>query len=175
MRALMWLVLLVFGGGGLLIALAGAVYGEWEPVVLGLAFCVPFSLGAWLARVEVVLKPDGEITTHGLFWHRETSADDVLLLRIGQSPAGMEWHIYVPGTRRIGLPISRAMAALMVAEGAHALSVSRRLGHSSIAVTFDTYGHLFPDREEALTEALDTTYRAAESGLLREDCAKVGT
>jgi integrase len=64
-------------------------------------------------------------------------------------------------------------AALMVAEGAHALAVSRRLGHSSIAVTFDTYGHLFPDREEALTDALNSTYRTAESDAVCEDRAKV--
>ena len=35
-------------------------------------------------------------------------------------------------------------AALMIAEGAHLLAVKERLGHSSIQVTADRYGHLFP-------------------------------
>jgi hypothetical protein len=35
---------------------------------------------------------------------------------------------------------------------AHPLAVMKRLGHSSITVTYNTYGHLFPALEEALTE-----------------------
>jgi len=39
----------------------------------------------------------------------------------------------------------------------------KRLGHSSITVTYNTYGHLFPALEEALTESLDRSYRAAKA------------
>jgi integrase len=49
----------------------------------------------------------------------------------------------------------------MVAEGAHLLADKERLGHSSIQVTADRYGHLFPSLEEALTERLDVSFRAA--------------
>jgi integrase len=49
----------------------------------------------------------------------------------------------------------------MIAEGAHALAVKERLGHSSIAITMDRYGHLFPSVEAALTDLLDAAYRAA--------------
>lgn len=52
-------------------------------------------------------------------------------------------------------------AALMIAEGAHLLVVKERLGHSTITVTADRYGHLFPSLEAALTAKLDHTYRAA--------------
>lgn len=52
-------------------------------------------------------------------------------------------------------------AALMIAEGAHLLVVKERLGHSTITVTADRYGHLFPSLEAALTVKLDETYRAA--------------
>ena len=52
-------------------------------------------------------------------------------------------------------------AALMIAEGAHLLAVKERLGHSSIQVTADRYGHLFPSLEEALTARLDASFRAA--------------
>lgn len=60
-------------------------------------------------------------------------------------------------------------AALMIAEGAHLLAVKERLGHSTIQVTADRYGHLFPSLESALTSKLDASYRAAlaqfESGV----------
>ena len=49
----------------------------------------------------------------------------------------------------------------MIAEGAHLLAVKERLGHSSIQVTADRYGHLFPSLEEALTDRLDASYRDA--------------
>ncbi len=39
-----------------------------------------------------------------------------------------------------------------------------RLGHSSITVTLNTYGHLFPSLDQALTDGLETTYRASVAG-----------
>ena len=39
----------------------------------------------------------------------------------------------------------------------------QRLGHSSIKVTLDTYGHLFPALDEALTEGLDEQFQNAIS------------
>src|SRR5207302_1238850 len=36
-------------------------------------------------------------------------------------------------------------AALLIAKGAHAKAIQEHLGHSTIAVTMDLYGHLFPD------------------------------
>lgn len=50
-------------------------------------------------------------------------------------------------------------AALMIEQGAHPLTVKERLGHSSITVTMDTYGHLFPSQDQALAEALNETLR----------------
>lgn len=52
-------------------------------------------------------------------------------------------------------------AALMIDLGAHPKEIADRLGHSSISVTMDRYGHLFPDRHDALTNALDGALRAA--------------
>src|SRR5207302_10835945 len=54
-------------------------------------------------------------------------------------------------------------AALMIAEGAHLLAVKERPGHSTLQVTADRYGHLFPSLEEALTDRLDASYRDALS------------
>jgi integrase len=40
-------------------------------------------------------------------------------------------------------------ASMLIASGATPKEVQTEMGHSSIQVTFDTYGHLFPDDEEA--------------------------
>jgi integrase len=52
-------------------------------------------------------------------------------------------------------------AALLIAQGAHPRAIMERLGHSSITVTMDTYGHLLPSIDEGLAAGLDATLRAA--------------
>jgi integrase len=73
-----------------------------------------------------------------------------------------------PAVRRSGVDprtrfhdLRHTAAALMIAEGAHLLAVKERLGHSSIQVTADRYGHLFPSLEAALSDRLDDSYRDA--------------
>ena len=51
-------------------------------------------------------------------------------------------------------------ASLSIAAGAHPKLISTRLGHSSITITLDRYGHLMPSIEEALAEQLDALYVA---------------
>jgi hypothetical protein len=46
-------------------------------------------------------------------------------------------------------------AALAIGQGAHPLAIKERLGHSSITVTMDRCGGLFPRLEEAIGEGLD--------------------
>ena len=52
-------------------------------------------------------------------------------------------------------------AALCIELGAHPKAIQERLGHSSITVTLDRYGHLFPKLDEALTGRLDELHRLA--------------
>lgn len=40
--------------------------------------------------------------------------------------------------------------ALAIAEGAHPKAIQTLMGHSSIRVTLDRYGHLFPELDEGL-------------------------
>jgi integrase len=54
-------------------------------------------------------------------------------------------------------------ASLLIAQGAPPLLVSRQLGHSSIQITQDRYGHLFPEQFTQLAEALDATFEQALS------------
>ncbi len=56
-------------------------------------------------------------------------------------------------------------AALLIAQGAHHRAIMERMGHSTITVTLDTYGHLLPKIDAALDEALDSTYRGAATRL----------
>jgi hypothetical protein len=44
----------------------------------------------------------------------------------------------------------------------HRKEIQERLGHSTIRVTFDRYGHLFPTLDERLRDGLEQTYRDAE-------------
>jgi integrase len=57
--------------------------------------------------------------------------------------------------------------ALLVAEGAHPLAVKERLGHSSITITMDRYGHLFPAVEAELAEGLE---RAWQERVVSDPC-----
>ena len=50
-----------------------------------------------------------------------------------------------------------------MAKGAHPRAIMEHLGHSSITVTMDRYGHLFPDEKERLAKGLDDTFREAKS------------
>lgn len=78
---------------------------------------------------------------------------------------------FKPALAAAGLPervrfhdMRHTCAALLINADppAHPLAVMKRLGHSSITVTYNTYGHLFPALEEALTESLERSYRAAQ-------------
>ena len=46
----------------------------------------------------------------------------------------------------------------MVAAGAHPKYLQAQMGHSSIRVTLDLYGHLFPDANRGVLDALDAAY-----------------
>jgi integrase len=73
-----------------------------------------------------------------------------------------------PAVLKAGLPdglrvhdLRHTCASLLIGLGAHPKVIQERLGHSSIMVTMDVYGHLFPSLNEALTERLDEVFRAA--------------
>lgn len=77
-------------------------------------------------------------------------------------------RILRPAAQRAGLPaglrahdLRHTSVSLLIQLGAHPKAIQERLGHSSITVTMDVYGHLFPSLAEALTERLDDVFRAA--------------
>jgi integrase len=50
---------------------------------------------------------------------------------------------------------------LMLRQGIHPKIVSERLGHSSIAITLDTYSHILPGLQEAAARKFDEGLQTA--------------
>jgi integrase-like protein len=62
------------------------------------------------------------------------------------------------GLRRIRFhDLRHTFAALLIAEGAHAKAIQEAMGHSSITVTMNTYGHLMPRLLEEVADRLETS------------------
>jgi integrase len=75
---------------------------------------------------------------------------------------------YKPAVAAAGLPVDlrfhdlrHTYAAFCIASTADPYAVMRRMGHSSITVTYNTYGHLFPERDNEITTGLEDLYRRA--------------
>jgi integrase len=97
----------------------------------------------------VFTQPDASPLRHWWFWHR----------------------IWTPALAAAGLPptlrihdLRHTCSALLIAQGAHPKAIQTHLGHSTIQVTMDRYGHLFPDEMDRLAEGLDAAYRSAADG-----------
>ena len=100
------------------------------------------------------------------------------------TPGGAVWRkdnfmarAFRPSVRRAQLTplrfhdLRHTYAALMVAAGAHPKLHQAQLGHTSINVTLNTYGHLFPDAFADVGPALD---RLVETARRKTHGAEVG-
>jgi integrase len=66
-------------------------------------------------------------------------------------------------------------ATLMIAAGVNAKALQTFMGHSSITVTLDRYGHLFPGSAKQAARLLEGRPRARTQGRnrsVREECGK---
>jgi integrase len=73
-----------------------------------------------------------------------------------------------PARREAGLgcrfhDLRHTSVALAIAGGAHPKAIQSRMGHSSITVTLDRYGHLFPELDEAIAVSFGSELTAARS------------
>jgi integrase len=70
------------------------------------------------------------------------------------------------GVEPIGLHECRhTFASLQIAAGANPKAVQEAMGHSSIKVTFDNYGHLFPGARDQLRARVDAYLEAELAGV----------
>ena len=56
-----------------------------------------------------------------------------------------------------------AVSPCAIAGRAHPKAIQARMGHSSINVTLDRYGHLFPELDEAIAASFSDRLSAARS------------
>jgi integrase len=64
------------------------------------------------------------------------------------------------GLRAIGLHECRhTFASFMIAAGVNAKALSVYMGHASVTITFDLYGHLMPGNEQEAARLLDAYLR----------------
>ena len=110
------------------------------------------TLRTWLEGQEVEATVSGQKLSPWLF----------------PSPSGGPWddrwvrgHIWRLLPRRAGLryrgphQLRHSYASLLIAARAHPKSIQAQLGHASIQVTMDVYGHLFHGTFARLVEVLD--------------------
>jgi len=90
-------------------------------------------LGKPLGSTDLVFShPDGASLRHGSV----TRAFKTIAESLGLQ--GVRFH-----------DLRHAHATLMLQQGVHPKVVSERLGHSSVAITLDTYSHVLPGLQEA--------------------------
>lgn len=71
-------------------------------------------------------------------------------------------NVFKPALERAGIDrktrihdLRHTAVALSIAAGAHPKAIQVRMGHASITVTLDRYGHLFPEQDEKIAAGLD--------------------
>lgn len=92
----------------------------------------------------------------------EREARLVFTLDDGAPVARHTWSgIWAPVAKATGLPARTGLhllrhlyASLLIRHGESVKTVQKRLGHSSAAITLDTYGHLWPDADDRTRDAV---------------------
>lgn len=67
--------------------------------------------------------------------------------------SGLEALTPIHGGQRA--PLRHYFASLLIAHGADVRTVQARLRHGSAKTTLDTYGHLWPDKDESTKAVID--------------------
>ena len=78
----------------------------------------------------------------------------VARVKVPGLPAGFRYH-----------DLRHYLASLLIASGADVKTVQARLRHASAKTTLDTYGHLWPDRDESARAAVEAVFAARADSL----------
>jgi len=82
-------------------------------------------------------------------------------------PSSFNSAHWKPAKAQVGLEglrfhdLRHTAVALAIAQGAHPKAIQARMGHSSVQVTLDRYGHLFPELDADIADGLDKAFRAS--------------
>jgi integrase len=111
--------------------------------------------------------------------HLETVPRDpaalVFTTKRGHPLRGPNWRqrVWFPALEAAGLSpetrihdLRHTAASLLIHQGHSPKAVQAHLGHSSITVTLDTYGHLYPEEREKIAVGLEAVYQRAKTGQL---------
>lgn len=80
-------------------------------------------------------------------------------------------RVWAPATSKLGLDglrfhdLRHTAVALAISQGAHPKALQERMGHSSVTVTLDRYGHLYEGLDGQIADGLDELLRTSR-GLL---------
>jgi len=83
------------------------------------------------------------------------------------NPSSFNGAHWKPAKERAGIEgvrfhdLRHTAVAMAIAQGAHPKTIQVRMGHASVQITLDRYGHLFPELDRQVAEGLDRTFRAA--------------
>ncbi len=86
-------------------------------------------------------------TEGGQVRHRNFMRRHFTPATVAMGLAGLRWH-----------DLRHTCAAMLIAQGHSLHEVKEQLGHSSIRVTSDRYGHLYPEARQAMAASLDSLY-----------------
>lgn len=108
-----------------------------------------------------------------LLHHSAPGTDGLLFTAENGSPlrnSNFNRRVWKPTVEAAGLPqglrihdLRHSAVAFLISQGAHPEAIKRYMGHSSISVTMDVYGHLFPSDAEDLADRLDELYRKSQT------------
>jgi integrase len=88
-------------------------------------------------------------------------------LRIGNFRRRVWWPALedarLPRSTRIH-DLRHTCASLLIRQGVHPKAIQHHLGHASINITMDRYGHLLPDQFDDLADRLDGVHQSATTG-----------
>ncbi|MGH3846234.1 MAG: tyrosine-type recombinase/integrase [Pseudonocardiaceae bacterium] len=149
-----------------LVTLAGSAPYLWQPKSAESARVVPLAqvtLNALAAHLAAF--PVRPVTiTDRIEGHKpvQRQARLVFTHEDGRPVARHDWsHIWRPAAKAAGLPprtglhaLRHLYASLLIRHGESVKTVQKQLGHSSAAITLDTYAHLWPDADDRTRDAV---------------------
>ena len=124
-------------------------------------------------RVVTLPKFLREMLNHQLVTYTAPEPEALVFTASNGSPmrnSNFSSNVWKPAVQAAGLPedlrvhdLRHTAVAILISQGVHPEAIKRFLGHSSIMVTMDIYGHLFPSEQEALADALDNAFSQSQT------------